>query len=197
MPPLATAPSPLGRCRCVAIGPASRYPVSRIGILDMLKPIDLTVLAYLRSVHRDGAWTQVEVASALGIAQSSVHRALQQLEASELLTEDMRPFRNLIVHAVRYVYPPVLGAPARGIPTAWAHPSIAKDIHVAEGLVWPTDQGTSYGPSLEPLHLSVPGAALQRPSFYELMALIDVFRAGRVRERALATRRLDGLLEIV
>lgn len=174
----------------------ARYPISGIWISDMLKPIDLTVLAYVRSECRESSWTQVQVASGLGIAQSSVHRALQQLDASALMTNDVRPFRDLVVHAVRHVYPPVLGAPVRGIPTAWAHPSIAQDIHAAQALVWPSDQGRSYGPSLEPLHRCVPVAALGRPAFHELMALIDVFRVGRVRERALATRRLDELLEL-
>ena len=33
--------------------------------------------------------------------------------------------------------------------------------------------------------------ALQNERFYELMALIDVFRVGRVRERKEAQKRLD------
>jgi hypothetical protein len=162
----------------------------------MLKPIDLTVLAYLRSVHRDAPWTQVQIASGLGISQSSVHRALHQLEASALLGQDDRPFRDVVVYAVRHVYPTVIGASARGIPTAWAHPSIAEHIHASGGPVWPTDEGDAQGPSVEPLHPCVPAAARGRPAFHELMALVDVLRVGRVRERVLATRRLDEVLEI-
>jgi len=162
----------------------------------MLKPIDLTVLAYLRSVHREFPWTQAQIAGGLGVSQSSVHRALHQLEASALLGRDDRPFRDLVVYAVRHVYPVAVGASARGVATGWAHPSIAAHIHVAEALVWPSDAGDAHGPSVEPLHPCVPAAARRSVRFYEVMALIDVFRLGRARERALATRRLDEILEI-
>lgn len=172
-----------------------RYLVSRIRIFDMLRPIDLTVLAFLRSEYSDSSWTQMDVAVGLGIAQSSVHRALRQLEHSALL-QDVRPFRELLVHAVRHVYPPELGAPARGVLTAHAHPSIAAEIQAGSALVWPLDAGEDFGPSIEPLHACVPGAALRHPRFYELMAIVDVLRVGRVRERQVATRRLDELLEL-
>ena len=162
----------------------------------MLKPIDLTVLAYLRTELRESSYTQVEVAAGLGISQSSVHRALQQLEHSLLLSSDDRPFRDVLVYAVQRVYPASIGAPSRGVATAWAHPSITEHIHAADTLVWPTDEGDALGPSLEPLHPCVPAAARNFERFYEAMALIDVLRVGRVRERALAIRRLDEILEV-
>lgn len=46
-----------------------------------------------------------------------------------------------------------------------------------------------------PLHPTVPRVALLDESFHELMALIDVFRVGRARERQLAERRLTTLLD--
>ena len=160
----------------------------------MLKPIDLTVLAFLRTELRDTGWTQVQVASGLQISQSGVHRALQQLEVSGLMGRHDRPFRDLLVHAVRHVYPPVLGAPTAGVPTAGGHPSLTGYLPDTEALIWPLEAGEGHGTALQPLHPCVPGAALHNPRFYELMALIDVLRVGRVRERATATWRLDAML---
>lgn len=162
----------------------------------MLKPLDLTVLAYLRTELRGSSWTQAQVAAGLGISQSSVHRALQQLDASALLGEDDRPLRDLLVVAVRHVYPPVLGAPTRGLVTGWSHPSIAEHIHAPTALVWPTDDGETHGLSLAPLHPSVPGTSRRSPPFHEFMALLDVFRVGKVRERTHALQCVNTLLEI-
>ena len=160
----------------------------------MLKPIDLTVLAFLRTELRDTTWTQMQVASGLQISQSAVHRALQQLKVSGLMGRHDRSFRDLLVHAVRHVYPPVLGAPTRGVPTAGGHPALTGYLPHTEALIWPRSAGDEHGTALAPLHPCVPAAAHHHPRFYELMALIDVLRVGRVRERATATWRLDAML---
>lgn len=57
--------------------------------------------------------------------------------------------------------------------------------------VWPHPNGTARGPSLAPLFPSAPGAALEDPALYELLALFDALRAGRAREREMATRLLE------
>ena len=160
----------------------------------MLKPIDLTVLAFIRSELRDAQWTQVQVASGLGVSQSSVHRALQQLDASGLLGRHDRAFRGVLVHAVRHIYPPVLGAPMQGVAAAAAHPTLATYLRGADPLVWPLAGGEAHATSLEPLHPCVPAAALRNGRFYELMSLIDVLRVGRLQERTVATWRLDAML---
>ncbi len=87
--------------------------------------------------------------------------------------------RELIVHAVRYVYPAELGAPARGLATAHAGPTLAAKVRSDHPYVWPFDGGTDFGPSVEPLHPCVPGVAARCAPFYELMALIDVMRFKR------------------
>jgi hypothetical protein len=56
--------------------------------------------------------------------------------------------------------------------------------------VWPWAEGHTRGMGLEPLYKSVPHAAMRDPSLYELLALVDAIRDGRVRERSLAERDL-------
>lgn len=163
----------------------------------MLKPVDLTVLAYLASGHLGQRWTQSQVAAGLGISQSNVHRALAQLDRSGLLVEGgprRDALRELIVHAVRYVYPGGLGAPARGIATAHAGPALAPRVRSEQAYVWPFDGGQDFGPSIEPLHPCVPAAAARCAPFHDLMSLVDVMRVGRAREREIAVARLDELL---
>jgi hypothetical protein len=162
----------------------------------MLKPLDVAVLAWLIAEAPGGA-TQTRIAAGLGVAQSNVHRALAQLEASALVVAgkpQRGAFRELAVHALRYVYPPVLGAPSRGLPTAHSSPGLAPLLVAEQQLVWPLDGASSFGPALEPLHACVPGAAARSPAFYELMGVLDAPRVGRARERAAAERRLDALL---
>jgi hypothetical protein len=163
----------------------------------MLKPVDLTVLAYLASADLGPRWTQAQLALGLGISQSNVHRALAQLDRSGLLVEGgprHAALHELIVHAVRYVYPAELGAPARGIATAHTGPTLASQVRSEQPYVWPLDGGSDFGPSVEPLHPCVPAAAAGCAPFYELMALVDVMRVGRAREREIALVRLDELL---
>lgn len=159
----------------------------------MLKPIDIAVLSVLL-VESEPDLTQTQLAEKLGVSQSNVHRALRQLERSGLI-RDRKPLRTaafeLLVHAIKYVYPAHLGAPTRGIPTAHA---VLPGILAAQPYVWPSENGAGYGPALEPLHPSVLRAAQSDPRLYKLLALVDVFRVGRVRERALAEPALRDLI---
>jgi len=160
----------------------------------MLKPIDITVLAWLAAGSKERV-TQSQVSHALGISQSNVHRALRQLHASSLLRggrPQLLAMSEFLIHGVRYVYPPQLGAPARGVVTA----QVGDDVAIDNPLVWPCEAGTGFGTSLSPLHRSVPTTALANPGFHELMSVIDVFRVGRARERVLAERWLRATLEV-
>ena len=78
----------------------------------------------------------------------------------------------------------------------WGHSSIVcrlgKDfVETSElPLVWPHPDGKSRGQSLTPLYRAAPYAALQDERLYELLALVDMLRIGRARERNLAKERL-------
>jgi hypothetical protein len=155
------------------------------------------VLAYLTAADLGPRWTQSQVAAGLGISQSNVHRALAQLDRSGLLVEGgphRAALHELIVHAVRYVFPGELGAPSRGIATARAGPTLASQVRSDTPYVWPFDAGSAFSPSVAPFHPRGPAAAARCAPFYELMALIDVLRVSRARERELAVARLDVLL---
>ena len=133
------------------------------------------------------------------MSQPSIHRSLRQLQHSGLW-RGRQPqrvaFFKLLVHAIANVYPAVLGPPTRGVPTAHAGAGFAARLSAVELYVWPSEEANAYGPALLPLHPSVPKVALEAPAFHELMALIDVIRVGRARERRLAEQRLAEILDV-
>jgi hypothetical protein len=47
---------------------------------------------------------------------------------------------------------------------------------------------------IEPLHPSVPFAAMQDAKLYEMLALFDALRVGKARERGMALERLEALI---
>lgn len=69
-------------------------------------------------------------------------------------------------------------------------------IAAAQPYVWPSESGPDFGPSLEPLHPAVLKATSDDPQLFKLFALLDVFRTGRVRERALAEAELRNLISV-
>jgi len=95
---------------------------------------------------------------------------------------------ELLVHGLKYVFPPNRGQLVRGMPTSYAAPPldelIAKNDEPIP--VWPDPDGNARGTSFEPLYPTVPYAAARDAALYELLALADALREGRARERKLA-----------
>jgi hypothetical protein len=95
---------------------------------------------------------------------------------------------ELLVHGLKYVFPPSRGQLTRGMPTSYAAPPldelIAKNDEPVP--VWPDPDGKARGTSFEPLYRTVPYAASRDAALYELLALADALREGRARERKLA-----------
>ena len=131
---------------------------------------------------------------------SEAHGAVKRAVTAGLLPPGglgVRPraeaLREFLIHGAKYSFPALRGEPARGTPTAHAAPPL-KDLLVDASEpppVWPHPKGPARGPSLAPLIPSAAGAALEDPALYELLAQFDALRAGRARERALATRLLE------
>ena len=103
---------------------------------------------------------------------------------------------ELLIHGVKYMMVPARGRLTRGVPTAHAAPVMRGRLVTGEEPppVWPHATGTVRGESFEPLHHCVPGAALQDDRFYAAMALVDAIRAGRARDRAVATKLIEEVI---
>jgi hypothetical protein len=78
------------------------------------------------------------------------------------------------------------------MPTAHSAPPL-NDLIVSsehDQYVWPTDSGNTRGLMIPALFRSAPQAAARNPALYELLALIDAMRVGRVREQRIAIEEI-------
>ncbi len=135
------------------------------------------------------------------MSASEVHAAVRRLIEARLLDPETKQVRfqalsNFLVHGVPYAYPASPKEVTRGMPTAWAAPAMSGKFSATEQLppIWPDPDGQIQGVAVDPLYVSVPGAARRDPELYHLLALVDALRFGRARERAFAEREIDECL---
>jgi hypothetical protein len=170
-----------------------------------LKPQDLLVCLEL-ATRDEPLWTYAELSAATGLSASEAKGAVDRSLAAGLLSPALedgqkpapvrRALLDFLVHGARHVYFVEPGKLVRGVPTAWAAPPLnAEMLASAEPPpVWPSPRGSVRGQAIEPLYRSVPDAVEASPELYELLALVDALRIGRVRERALAAKFLEARL---
>lgn len=147
------------------------------------------------------ASTLAVLADELGVVASQVHSSIRRLATAGLVLPGTRKtnrqaLREFIEHGVRYAFPAQVGKQAHGIPTAHSAPPLASQIDAIDAFVWPASEGEGRvnGLTVTPLYSNAPRLAHASPETYRGVALVDVFRVGRARERAIATRELEGVL---
>lgn len=155
---------------------------------------DIVVLLKIAAL-RDTEWFLKDVAYTLGISQSEVSESLNRSKIAGLLSEGKKRlmknnFLDFLEHGLRYVFPVEPGAIQRGMPTAHSAPPLNHYISAEEFYIWLWADGEARGQVIEPLHPGVPGASAKDPVLYELLALVDAIRLGRVREKQLAMEEL-------
>ncbi len=163
----------------------------------MLRPADIVVLLKLSTLDRRPPY--VDLARDLHLYPSEVYSSLKRAAESQLLHRQKRHDRlnrsallEFLLHGVRYAFPAQKGALTRGVPTSYAAPPLNEQISADSDPppVWPSADGPVRGFSFAPLHKNVPHAALEDRKLYELLALVDAIRDGRVRERNVAGQEL-------
>lgn len=168
-----------------------------------LKPQDVYVLLKIVSLgSRRPPYSRL--AADLAMSPSEVHASVKRARASGLLhgaaleeRPNMAALEDFLVHGLRYVFPAERGGLTRGVATSYGAPPLRALIaHGDEPIpVWPDAQGRQRGVSLAPLYRTAPQAARHDESFYELLALTDALRDGRVRERKIAEAELRRRLQ--
>lgn len=100
------------------------------------------------------------------------------------------------LHGAKYAFPSVRLPLAVGVPTSHSAPAFAGVFAPGStDFVWPHPNGSVRGVGVEPLHPSVPFAAMQDAKLYEMLALFDALRVGKARERGMALERLQALID--
>lgn len=163
-----------------------------------LKAQDILVLLRLLVWKSNVPWRYAEVARELGMGASEVHSAVKRAERVELwdpLTR--RPNRatliEFLVHGLRYVFPAQILGKGKGMPTAHSAEALKQQLIVekSDNYVWPVRGASVEGTQISPLYSAAPRASKRSKELYELLALIDSLRVGKVRERELAAKELS------
>lgn len=165
-----------------------------------MKPQDLVILLKIIALGNE-EWRVIDLASSLDLSQSEVSKALERLANSGLIDENKRvPARralyDLIVNAVKYIFPVKPGGISRGIPTSHSANPLKSKVVSGSNYVWPSLEAKSKGESIEPLYKKLPQAALKDDKLYELLVLVDALRVGKVREQELAKNELKKRFEL-
>lgn len=168
----------------------------------MIKPQDILVLLKIVTVETT-LWTQSQLAEELGISPAEISGVLDRCVESGFINEgkyrvNKQAVREFLIHGLKYVFPPRIGAKVRGIATAHSASPIKEHIHEGEdNFVWPYYKGNKTGLRIEPLYKTVPEIVGSSQALYELLVIVDTLRVGRVREIEVAITELDKRLNHV
>ena len=160
-----------------------------------MRPQDVVILAkVLLEEGRD--WTQVSLARSLFMSQSEISESLNRSRYARILYDQGRKvvrqsFMDLLAYGIPFIFPQRPGNVVRGIPTGHSASPLKEEILSDDHYVWPYAKGNVRGHSILPLYYSVPQAIELDQQLYEILALIDAIRVGRVRERNLAREMLE------
>jgi hypothetical protein len=163
-----------------------------------MRPQDIAVL--LKIVALDSELHQVsQLANSLLLSLSEVSESLNRSKVAGLIDYNKKKVnrQNLLEfleHGVRYVFPQSPGSLVRGIPTAHSHPFMKKSFSSETDYVWPDNKGDVIGLQIEPFYNKQVEAAKQDAKLYELLAMVDVIRVGKVREIQVAKKHLKKLI---
>jgi hypothetical protein len=161
-----------------------------------LKSQDILIVMKL-VVLGDRRWSYSSLSGDLSMSLSVVHAGVGRAIQSGLIDPFSKMPRNraveeLLIHGVKYFFPPKRSGLTRGIPTGHAAPPLNSQFigWDEETPVWPYSEGTVRGYGFSPIHKSAPRAATRDPDLYEILALLDAIRGGRAREALMAKEQL-------
>ena len=160
----------------------------------IMKPQDIVILLKIIS-DNNPQWNQSEMAKSLKLSQSEISQFVARSKYSGLLDISGKKvmtlaFMDFLIHGLPYVFPQKPGPIVRGIPTAHSAQPICNYIKGDEVFVWPYSKGNIKGQTIVPLYPTVPSAVEYDPKLHELLALVDILRVGRAREKEMAKKEL-------
>jgi hypothetical protein len=179
-----------------------------------MRPQDIVILLYIISIWNDLELNNQNIngidqkllpnnknlAFDLRLSESEISESLYRSLNSGLLLDVKNRIVNRIslfeflVHGLKYCFPARPGAMVRGISTAHSAKPLDKLLVSTEEYVWPHAEGDVRGQAIEPLYVTVPEVALNKPHLYELLSLVDAIRTGSARTIALAKKELENIL---
>ena len=151
-----------------------------------IRPHDIAVLLKIIALGKQD-WMNKDLAAGLHISPSEITESLSRSQFAGLVSASRKKvfvmaLEDFLVYGLRYVFPVQPGALVKGMPTAHAAPVLQSHFPSDEMYVWPDAHSNERGMMIEPLYPGAVEAAKEDSIFYDLLALCDVFRVGKVRE---------------
>jgi hypothetical protein len=158
-----------------------------------MRPQDIVILLKI-AISPNNLFAK-DLSYSLKISASEISESLNRSAIAGFLSNDKKILmKNALLEflefGLKYVFPQKPGAIVRGIPTAHSAPPLNELIQGGEIYVWPYARGKIRGQAIEPLYHTVPEICTQDNEIYELLALADALRLGKVREQKLAISEL-------
>jgi hypothetical protein len=161
-----------------------------------MRPQDIVILLKMITMG-DQKWSIAEMSDVLLLSMGEISKAMKRNITAGLVSADRMyvnklALREFLIYGLKYVFPPQLGAPARGIATA--HSASPVNLHIVENgekYVWKYYKGTKRGNSIVPLYDKIPKIVENQPKLYELLTITDTLRIGKKREIEIAIEELD------
>lgn len=156
-----------------------------------MRPQDVVILLKMIAFGKE-PFLLKDLSIQLGISSSEVSESINRSVLAGLVAEDKKtPMRKVIydflIYGLPFVFPQKPGAIVPGIPTAHSAPPLNKEFKNSEMYVWQdAKEGKVRGQMIEPFHHGQLKAAKEDKRLYELLALADALRVGRLREKKMA-----------
>lgn len=165
-----------------------------------MKPQDIAILLKLATL-KERDWLMKDMAEQLKISLGEFSYSVSRSVFAGLISEDktiiMKPaLTDFLQYGIRYVFPVRPAEMVKGIPTSHSAPPLSMEIRSSEPYVWKYAKGTVRGRAIQPLYAGAIEASLHDSEFYELLALTDAMRVGRVREQQMAIAEIKKRLDV-
>jgi hypothetical protein len=155
-----------------------------------MRPQDVPILLkIIAKGHNE--WLNKDLAAELFLSSSEISESLNRSLIAGLVNNEKKKVHKqslleFIEYGIKYTFPTLPGSIVNGLPTAHSHPLLQNTFSSENLFVWPDVFGEKMGQAIEPLLKSAPKASQLDNRFYGLLALTDVFRVGKSREKKVA-----------
>jgi len=163
-----------------------------------MRPQDIAALLKIIT-YKGKKWLNKDLAGDLFLSTAEISNSLNRSMIAGLIDEEKKKVRKLalvefLVYGLAYVFPQKPGGASRGMPTAHSHPFFSKFLVSDYLYVWPDADSDEKGYSVQPLYPAAVKAAKKDDDLYLLLALADVLRIGKTREKKIASSELKRLI---
>lgn len=164
-----------------------------------MRPQDIVILLKI-VCYQSPKWYNKDLSKDLLLSTAEVSNSLKRSMLSGLIDTDRKKVRvqalfHFLIYGIQYVFPERPNNIARGLPTAHSHPFMKSLFSSEQAYVWPDAESTEKGLSVQPLYPGVVSAVKKDEKLYLMLALTDVLRMGKTREKEAAITKLRELLE--